>query len=76
MYSLRHVFWRAAMALSLLTVGIGSGFGFREAPVRTATASPACATQALRASEALLADRLDHARALAAQSRARVGRRG
>ena len=41
MNSLRHAFWRGAMALSLLTLGVGSGFGFREVPV-AALDGPAC----------------------------------
>lgn len=41
MYSLRHVFWRGAMALSLLALGIGGGFGFQQAPLQ-ASQAPAC----------------------------------
>ena len=41
MRSLQHVMWRGAMALSLLMLGIGSGFGFQETPVAKITA-PAC----------------------------------
>ena len=39
MYSLQHVLWRGAMALSLLAVG-GVGAGFSEAPVEAAQACP------------------------------------
>ena len=48
MNSLRHVFWRGAMALSFLTLGIGSGFGFREVPVQASNDGPACDAPALR----------------------------
>jgi len=48
MNSLRHVFWRGAMALSFLTLGIGSGFGFREMPVQASHDGPACDAPALR----------------------------
>lgn len=40
MYSLQHVFWRGAMALSLLVLG-GVGAGVSEAPRATAQACPA-----------------------------------
>ena len=50
MYSLRHVFWRGAMALSLLTLGIGGGFGFQQAPVQAQV--PACEGNAHRAGDA------------------------
>ena len=46
MRSLQHVMWRGAMALSLLMLGIGSGFGFQEAPVAD-IAAPACAGEAM-----------------------------
>ena len=49
MNSLRHVFWRGAMALSLMALGIGSGFGFREAPLQADAEQEACAGNALRA---------------------------
>jgi hypothetical protein len=39
MYSLQHVLWRGAMALSLLAVG-GVGAGFSEAPSEAAQACP------------------------------------
>jgi hypothetical protein len=45
MYSLQHVLWRGAMALSLLAVG-GIGAGFSEAPVEAAQACPSSAQQA------------------------------
>ena len=48
MNSLRHVFWRGAMALSFLTLGIGSGFGFREVPVQANGTGPACDAPASR----------------------------
>lgn len=48
MNSLRHVFWRGAMALSFLTLGIGSGFGFREMPVQASRTGPACDAPASR----------------------------
>ena len=41
MRSLQHVMWRGVMALCLLMLGIGSGFGFQEAPVADIT-TPAC----------------------------------
>ena len=41
MYSLKHVLWRGAMALSLLALGIGGGFGFQQAPLQ-ASQAPAC----------------------------------
>ena len=41
MYSLKHVLWRGAMAVSLLALGIGSGFGFQQAPLQ-ASQAPAC----------------------------------
>lgn len=42
MYSLRHVFWRGAMALSLLALGVGSGFGFQQAPLQADAKAPIC----------------------------------
>jgi hypothetical protein len=39
MYSLQHVLWRGAMAVSLLVVG-GVGAGFSEAPLEAAQACP------------------------------------
>ena len=44
MYSLQHVLWRGAMALSLLAVG-GVGAGFSEAPAEAAQACPPSAQQ-------------------------------
>lgn len=44
MYSLQHVLWRGAMALSLLAVG-GIGAGFSEAPVEAAQACPSSSAQ-------------------------------
>jgi hypothetical protein len=44
MYSLQHVLWRGAMALSLLVVG-GVGAGFSEAPVEAAQTCPPSAQQ-------------------------------
>ena len=41
MYSLKHVLWRGAMALSLLALGIGGGFGFQQEPSQ-ASQAPAC----------------------------------
>lgn len=41
MYSLKHVLWRGAMALSLLALGVGGGFGFQQAPLQ-ASQAPAC----------------------------------
>lgn len=41
MYSLKHVLWRGAMALSLLALGIGGGFGFQRVPLQ-ASQAPAC----------------------------------
>ena len=41
MYSLKHVLWRGAMALSLLTLGIG-GVGLQQAPLQAETRAPAC----------------------------------
>ena len=41
MYSLRHVLWRGAMALSLLALGIGGGFGFQQESLQ-ASQAPAC----------------------------------
>ena len=41
MYSLKHVLWRGAMALSLLALGIGGGFGFQQEPMQ-ASQAPAC----------------------------------
>jgi hypothetical protein len=45
MYSMQHVFWRGAMALSLLVVG-GIGAGVSEAPLEAAQACPSAATPA------------------------------
>lgn len=42
MYSLRHVFWRGAMALNLLALGVGSGFGFQQEPLQASTGAPTC----------------------------------
>lgn len=50
MYSLRHVFWRGAMALSLLTVGVGGGLGFQQAPAQAQ--APACEGNAHRLGDA------------------------
>jgi hypothetical protein len=44
MYSLQHVLWRGAMALSLLAVG-GVGAGFSEGPAEAAQACPPSAQQ-------------------------------
>ena len=44
MYSLRHVLWRGAVALSLLAVG-GVGAGFSRAPLEAAQACPPSARQ-------------------------------
>ena len=41
MYSLKHVLWRGAMALSLLALGIGGGFGFQQESLQ-ASQAPAC----------------------------------
>lgn len=41
MYSLKHVLWRGVMALSLVALGIGGGFGFQQAPLQ-ASQAPAC----------------------------------
>ena len=41
MYSLKHVLWRGAMALSLLALGIGGGFGLQQQPLQ-ASQAPAC----------------------------------
>lgn len=48
MYSLRHVFWRGAMALSLLALGVGSGFGFQQEAMQASTGAPACDDNAQR----------------------------
>lgn len=71
MNSLRHVLWRGAMALSLLTLGVGSGFGFREVPVQANGEEPACASPALRAFGPHGIERadIDAARAVAVQLR-------
>lgn len=77
MNSLRHVFWRGAMALSLLTLGVGSGFGFREVPAQAS--GPACDEPALRAFGPGGVERIDidAARAVALQVRAQgIARRG
>lgn len=82
MNSLRHVFWRGAMALSLMALGIGSGFGFREAPLQAgATTEGDCTGPDLRVARprvdaAVLAARLDRARDVAQRVRAQAARRG
>jgi hypothetical protein len=83
MNSLRHVFWRGAMALSLMAVGVGSGFGFRDAPLQAGAATDDCAVPALRAlrpaaiDAATFAADIDHARGVAQQRRSsRTIRRG
>jgi len=84
MNSLRHVFWRGAMALSFLTLGVGSGFGFGEVPVQASSTGPACDAPALRvlAPAGIGADGFDQAgidaaRAVALQLRAQgPARRG
>ena len=77
MNSLRHVFWRGAMALSLLTLGVGSGFGFREVPVQASSEGPACDAPALRAfgPAGLERTEIDAARAVALQLRTQGGAR-
>ena len=50
MRSLQHVMWRGVMALSLLMLGIGSGFGFQEAPVAD-IAAQACDGDAIAVRE-------------------------
>jgi hypothetical protein len=80
MNSLRHVFWRGAMALSLMAVGIGSGFGFRDAPRQAGAEHDACTDAALHAARtatgAFPAD-VDHARDVARRLQAnRSVRRG
>jgi hypothetical protein len=47
MRSIQHVLWRGAMALSLLTLGIGGGYGFQEVPVQADTTAPACDIDAM-----------------------------
>lgn len=51
MNSLRHVFWRGAMALSLMTLGVGSGFGFRDEAVAS-NGGPDCDAPSVRAIDA------------------------
>ncbi|WP_147653397.1 hypothetical protein [Vulcaniibacterium gelatinicum] len=46
MYSLRHVFWRGAMALSLLALGIGSVGVARPIPDPADAAPADCRVQA------------------------------
>jgi len=82
MNSLRHVFWRGAMALSLMAVGVGSGFGFRDAPLQAGAGKDDCTVPALRAlrpaaidAGAIAAD-IDHARDIAQQRRSNGIRRG
>lgn len=58
MYSLRHVLWRGAMALSLLALGIGGSFGFQQEPMQ-ASQMPACDSpnpQTMRKAELLVDD--------------------
>ena len=62
MYSLKHVLWRGAMALSLVALGIGGGFGFQQAPLQAAQA-PACDGADSHARESLVVD--DNAVAMA-----------
>ena len=71
MNSLRHVFWRGAMALSLLTLGVGSGFGFREVPAQANGKDAECEAPALRAFGPHGIERadIDAARAVAPQLR-------
>jgi hypothetical protein len=81
MNSLRHVFWRGAMALSLMAVGVGSGFGFREAPLQAGADQDDCSVPALRADRPAAVDAarfaadIDHARDIAQQRRASRGTR-
>lgn len=47
MRCLQHVFWRGAMALSLVVAGVGSGYGLYEAPVRSGQSTEACPEDAI-----------------------------
>ena len=80
MNSLRHVFWRGAMALSLMTLGVGSGVGFRDAPVAR-NGGPDCDAPSVRAIDASGMDverlAIDPARMVASQRPVRsAARRG
>jgi len=83
MNSLRHVFWRGAMALSLMTVGVGSGVGLRDEAVAR-NGDPDCEAPSVRASDAPIIRRasverlpIDPARMVASQRPARsAARRG
>lgn len=66
MRSLQHVMWRGVMALSLLMLGIGSGFGFQEAPMADITA-PACDGDAMAAREDVRIESVARADALPAR---------
>ena len=77
MNSLRHVFWRGAMALSLMALGVGSGVGFRDEAV-TRNGGPDCDAPSVRASDASVIRRvgverlpIDPARMVASQRPAR-----
>ena len=67
MRSLQHVMWRGVMALSLLMLGIGSGFGFQEAPVADITA-PACEGDAMAVREDISIESVAQANAMPARS--------
>ena len=83
MNSLRHVFWRGAMALSLMALGIGSGVGFRDEAVAR-SGGPDCDAPSMRAVDASNLRRarverrwIDPARAVASQREVRsAARRG
>lgn len=62
MYSLKHVLWRGAMALSLVALGIGGGFGFQQAPLQ-ASQAPACGADSHARKSGLVVD--DNAVAMA-----------
>ena len=66
MRSLQHVMWRGVMALSLLMLGIGSGFGFKEAPVADIT-TPACDGDSMAAREDIRIESVVQADALPAR---------
>lgn len=66
MRSLQHVMWRGVMALSLLMLGIGSGFGFQEAPMAD-IATPACDGDAMAAREDIKIESVAQADALPAR---------
>ena len=59
MRCLQHVLWRGAMALSLMIVGVISGYGLYETPLRSGQSIEACPEHATAQSTDTQPERID-----------------